>query len=348
MKEATFSIALIRNSMHYAAAHGIQTRDLCQAIGLDPDLLNQPDSRVSGEISRSLWQELIQRTGDQNIGLHIGESFNLAALGIVGYVLFNCHTFGQVLEKLSRYMSLFSQGVSMQIQPLHGYAQCDWEIANHLNNYLTEEPRQPIEATMSATLTVAKTLTGRSLQPLAVWFQHPRPADPSEHQRLFGTAIQFEQPANRLVLEAACLDWSVVSANASLLSTFEHHAEAMLATLNQTDGYTYRVIREITHLLQGEVPPIEIIAHRLTISVRNLQRSLQAEGTSYQQLLEDSRKQLALRYLKQPDTSIHDVAFLLGFSEPSAFHRAFKRWTGQTPREYRGSSRSVSSREIAP
>jgi AraC-like DNA-binding protein len=77
------------------------------------------------------------------------------------------------------------------------------------------------------------------------------------------------------------------------------------------------------------------------MSVRNLQRSLQAEGTSYQQLLDQTRKELAVRHLQQPQSSIHDVAFLLGFSEPSAFHRAFKRWTGQTPREYRLSLRTA-------
>ena len=87
--------------------------------------------------------------------------------------------------------------------------------------------------------------------------------------------------------------------------------------------------------MHGEVPSIEALAHNLAISIRHLQRELQAKGTSYQQLLDATRKELALRYLKKPNVTVHDVAFLLGFSEPSAFHRAFKRWTGQTPRTYR-------------
>jgi AraC-like DNA-binding protein len=279
----------------------------------------------------------MERTGDRNVGLHIGERFNLAALGIVGYVLFNCQTFGQALEKLSRYMCLFSQGVSFHMTQLPGEVICDWQVVSEVKNYLLEEPRQPIEVTMSATLTVAKTLTGRSLHPLAVNFQHTCPVDDSEHQRIFGKSIQFSQPQNRMVLEAACLDWAVVSANASLLSMFEQHAETMLADLNQIGTCTYQVIREITQLIRGDVPTIDMVAQRLMMSVRNLQRSLQAEGTSYQQLLDDTRKDLAIRHLRQPHTSIHDVAFLLGFSEPSAFHRAFKRWTGQTPRDYRSS-----------
>ncbi|OKH41731.1 AraC family transcriptional regulator [Calothrix sp. HK-06] len=335
MKEATFSISLIRNSVQYAAAvHGIDSNRLCAAAGIDPSLLTMPDSYVSGETSRALWREVVKQTGDSDIGLHMGEKFNLAAIGIVGYVLFNCQTFGQVLDKLSRYMCLFSQGVSMYYSVSRGQVLCEWEIVNHLKNYLVEEPRQPIEASFSALLTAAKTLTGKSLCPREVWFQYPRPDNISEHQRIFEAPVYFSQSKNQLVFDAAYLEWSVVSANPSLLLAFEQHAQAMLSNTSKENTYSYQVVREITHNLKGEVPSIEEIARILTISVRNLQRELQTEGTSYQQLLDETRKELALRYLKKPNTSIHDVAFLLGFSEPSAFHRAFKRWTGQTPRAY--------------
>lgn len=160
-----------------------------------------------------------------------------------------------------------------------------------------------------------------------------------QHRRIFQTPVQFSQPVNRIVFEAICLDWPVRSANTSLLSVFERHADTML-TAQQTQNDTQKliaqkVIEAITQPLQGEVPLIEAIARQLTLSVRQLQRELQAENTSYQLLLEETRKTLALKHLKNPDTSIHDVAFLLGFSEPSAFHRAFKRWLGQTPNSYR-------------
>lgn len=106
----------------------------------------------------------------------------------------------------------------------------------------------------------------------------------------------------------------MLSVNASLLSAFEQHAEDILNQLDQSDTYTNRVIQEITRSLHGEVPSIEAIAHNLAISIRHLQ----AEGTSYQQLLDATRKELALRYLKKLNVTVHDVAFLLGFSEPSA------------------------------
>ena len=86
------------------------------------------------------------------------------------------------------------------------------------------------------------------------------------------------------------------------------------------------------------MPSVETIARNLMMNVRNLQRELQAEGTSYQQILDNTRQELALRYLKKLDTPIYNVAFLLGFSEPSAFHRAFKRWMGLTSKAYRSKS----------
>lgn len=335
MQEATFSIAIVRDIVQYVAAQGVEGDRLYAAAQIEPVWLDDPDRQVSGEVLKYLWREAIVQTGDQNLGLHIGEAFDLAAIGIVGYVLLNCKTYGQVLEKLSHYTRLFSRGVTIDHTVSDGWVQCDCEVIGTVRNYLLDEPRQPIESTFSALVTATQQLTGNSLTAHAIWFQHPRPEDCSEHERIFQTPAQFSQPMNRIVFAASCLDWAVRSANPSLLSVFELHAATMLSAQNQAQRYSQKVVQAIVQQLQGEVPIVEAIARQLMISVRQLQRELQTENTSYQQLLDHTRKELALRHLKRPETSIHDVAFLLGFSEPSAFHRAFKRWTGQTPRSYR-------------
>lgn len=336
MKEATFSVFLIRKAIQYTATRGVDTKSLCAAINIDPSLLEVPDHRITGDINRAMWREIVKQTGDNNVGLHMGEEFNLASIGILGYVLYNCQTFNQVLEKLSRYWYLLSQGIYMHYSVSQGQVLCDCDIVSNLKNYLLEEPRQPIESILTSLLTLTKSITGKQLHLYAVWFQHPCPSDISEHQRIFGTNVQFSMPTNRMIFDANCLNWEVLSANPNLLLVFEQYAEAMLHKLSQQNTYTNTVVDAIAQKLKGEVPTIEVIANGLAISVRNLQRELQAEGTSYQQLLDETRKELAIRYLKKPNVMIHDVAFLLGFSEPSAFHRAFKRWTGKTPRAYKG------------
>lgn len=335
MQESRFSIAIVRDILQYVAAQGIDVNQLYNAARIDPVWLEDPDRQVSGEILKYLWREAIIQTGDRNLGLHIGEAFHLCAIGIVGYVLLNCQTYGQVLEKLSGYTRLFSQGVAIHHRVSDGWVQCDCEIISNVKNYLLDEPRHPIESTFAALISATQQLTGKPLSVDAVWFQHPHPGDDSEHQRIFQTTVKFSQPINRIVFDATCLDWAVRSANTNLLSVFELHAAAMLSAQNQGQNYTSKVIEAITQSLQGEMPLIDAIARNLMISVRQLQRELQAENTSYQQLLDQTRQQLAHMHLNNPETSINDVAFLLGFSEPSAFHRAFKRWTGQTPRSYR-------------
>jgi AraC-like DNA-binding protein len=342
MKEATFSVYITRGIVQYAAArYGIDSDSLCATVGIEPALLKMPDQRIPGTLHGAMWRQAVKQTGDENLGLHIGEAFNMAALGIVGYVLVNCQTFEQVLEKLSRYTRLFSQGASIHYSVSQGQVLCDCDIIDHLKNYLLEEPRHAIESTFAALLTATKLLVGKQLYPHLVWFKHPRPADISEHERIFQTGVHFSMPTNRIIFDANCLNWSVLSANPNLLSVFEQHADAMLNELSHKDSYANSVVRTITHQLKGEVPSIEAIARSMAISVRHLQRQLQTEGTSYQQLLDETRKELALRHLSNFDP-VHDVAFLLGFSEPSAFHRAFKRWTGKTPRAYRSQQHSLS------
>lgn len=335
MQEATFSVAIVRDIVQYVVAQGVEADALYQAAKLDPAWLEDPDRQVVGEVLQNLWRSAVGQAGDLNLGLHIGEAFDLSAIGIVGYVMLNCKTYGQVLEKLCHYTQLFSRGVTLHHHVTGSWVYCDCDIVGSLKNYLLDEPRHPIESTFAALFTATQQLTGRALDAQAVWFQHPRPVDVSEHERIFQTTVQFSQPANRIILNTACLNWPVRSANPNLLSVFEAHAIAMLNTQNQSQSYSQQVMMAIAQGLQGEVPTLEAIARTLMISVRQLQRELQTENTTYQQLLDETRQTLAFQALKNPETSIHDVAFLLGFSEPSAFHRAFKRWTGQTPRSYR-------------
>jgi AraC-like DNA-binding protein len=120
-----------------------------------------------------------------------------------------------------------------------------------------------------------------------------------------------------LTLSLTAIDWPILSSNASLLPLFEQQAEAVLGNLNGSDRYAQKVTQAIEQQLKGELPGIDTIAAKLAISTRHLQRELQAEGTSFQRLLDETRKTLALRYLANPTPPIHDIAFLLGFSVPS-------------------------------
>ncbi|HEY9646126.1 MAG TPA: AraC family transcriptional regulator [Chroococcidiopsis sp.] len=337
--KSTVTVYTTRSILQFAAERGANLDTLCTTVGLDPALLRMPDQRIPGTLHLEIWREAVKQTGDENLGLHLGEVFNLANFGIPGYVLLNCHTVGELLEKFSRYNRLFCQLAQVSVAASGGIVffecNCDCELPFHQATCQLEELRYSVECTFSSLLTVVKDLTGKPLRLLSAWFQYESPANRAEYERIFQTDLQFEKPVNRLIFDANCLDWTIMTSNAALLPLFERHAEAMLDAIDTTQGYTHKVSQAIAHQLKGELPTINAIAHKLAISVRQLQRELKQEGTSFQKLLDATRQELALRHLKDPATPIHDIAFLLGFSDSSAFNRAFKRWTGHAPGIYR-------------
>ncbi|HYY42110.1 MAG TPA: helix-turn-helix domain-containing protein, partial [Pyrinomonadaceae bacterium] len=169
----------------------------------------------------------------------------------------------------------------------------------------------------------------------SVSFQHPQPADTTEHRRIFRAPVHFDQPRNELVLDRALLALPLARADAGLCALLDRHAQELLARLPQRDDTTAQVRRLLSDALSGGDPNIAAVARQLGLSARTLQRKLRAEGTSYQDLLDLMRRDLARRYLQERDMAVCEVAYLLGFSGPSAFHRAFRRWTGVTPKEFR-------------
>ncbi|MBD2462146.1 AraC family transcriptional regulator [Oscillatoria sp. FACHB-1407] len=366
MQETTVSGYTARSILQFAAEQGADIETVCATTGIDPELLQTPDQRIPWSLHLVLWREAVKQTGDDHFGLHLGESFNIANFGIPGYVLLNCKTVGDVFEKLVRYTRLFCQITQIRFSKSSGTVFCECECdCNMADNWMSsrnktggwmtgdlttcqlEERRYLVECTFASLLALVKNLTGKRLRLSAAWFQYAPPAHLTDYERLFQTELHFAQPTNRLVFDAGCLDWSILSSNAALLPIFESYADAMLAALTPTQGYRQKVRQAIAQHLIGELPTIQAIAYELAISVRHLQRELKVEGTSFQQLLDETRKELALQHLKNPATPIHDIAFLLGFSEPSAFNRAFKRWTGKTPGSYRGSDETSLKRAFS-
>lgn len=358
MQETTVTGYTTRSILQFAAGRGADIKALCASTGIDSGLLQTPDQHIPWSLYLTLWRETVKQTGNGNLGLHLGESFNVANLGIPGYVLLNCKTLGDVLEKLSRYSRLFCQMIqirfSMSNRTVFCECECEcdiegdfmmshWVTDHRMTDDLTtchlEEQRYLIECTFASLLTLVKNLTGKQLPLLAAWFQYQSPTYLTDYEGLFQTELQFEKPINRLIFDASCLDWLILSSNATLLPIFESHADVMLSAL-PSQSYRQQVAQAIIQHLKGELPTIQAIARELAISVRHLQRELKGEGTSFQKLLDEIRQELALQHLKNPATPIHDIALVLGFSEPSAFNRAFKRWMGCPPSQYRATLHS--------
>jgi len=314
-----------------AVARGVKAESLCRAVEFDSSVLEDPDSRMPFAQLVALYEKAAELTGDENFGLHIGESVNLSAFDVVGYCALNSSTLGAAFARVARYHSIWTDGALFTLETANEtsaivYRYVDSSIAEH---------RQDSEMTLATVTKLCRQIATPDFTPTNVEFQHAAPVDVSEHQRLFACPIEFGTSANRLSFPSSFLSLPIAKADASLCALLDRHAEELLAKYPPRDSLIDRVRTLIADEFRGGEPSLERIADHLGLTPRTLQRKLQELGTSYNDVLDQMRRQLAMRYLREPQMAICEVAYLLGFSESSSFHRAFKRWTGVTPKEFR-------------
>jgi AraC-like DNA-binding protein len=327
------SITMVHILLKYASGIGINLAEICEVMGLGPDILESPEAKISIEQYNDIWKQVALRAEDQNFGLHLGE----ASQGFLGgdilfTVMMNCPTVGLAIEKLALYHDLTTNVVQLCLNQQGDRAYLSW---NPIYPDIALD-RHHSEAVLSGLAFRLCGLTEGEMQFVQVRFSHARPQDTTEHQRIFRCPVVFGQPDNALVLERAYLSRPIFLANPAFLERLEQFAQERLDRLYASDTWANKVLRLIGEVLwRGEKPTLETVAYELAISRRHLQNKLKKEGTTYRALLDQLRKEIALKYLKKPDVMIYDVAFLLGFSEQSAFNRAFKRWMGASPKEYR-------------
>jgi AraC-like DNA-binding protein len=179
-------------------------------------------------------------------------------------------------------------------------------------------------------------MTGFDWIPREVHFQHRRPDNISEHGRIFQSPVHFGKPGTQLIFDSSFLTMPLVEADLTLGSLLEKQAEELLAKFPREESDFVNQVRQLIreNLSSGETG-MEIISRKLGSSSRTLQRKLKEQGASYQKLLEETQSEMSKFYLQQPEIAICEISYLLGFSQSSAFHRAFRRWTGLTPKAFR-------------
>ena len=189
--------------------------------------------------------------------------------------------------------------------------------------------------TLATVTTLCRKIATPDFAPISIEFQHKAPADISEHQRLFRCPVRFNVMSNRLTFASSFLSLPIARADASLCALLDRHAEELLAKYPPHDSLIDHVRSIIADEFRGGDPSLERVADQLSLTPRTLQRKLHEHNTSHAEILDQMRRQLAMRYLREHEMAICEVAYLLGFSESSSFHRAFKRWTGVTPKDFR-------------
>lgn len=331
MIERSSSSDWVRGVVDMFRAEGLDVQRLFREAQLDLRLLDDPNGRFSIDDVSLLWELAVQHSGRATLGLSRELAITYANFGIVRYAMMSCPTLLTALRRLVRYMDVVSNAATFSITedgPGH------WIALGHLGGE-RPVPRQRAEFGMLAMVVSCGWFIGRGLDALAVEFVYPEPADAAPLHTAFRCPVRFGQPQNRALISHADLAVPLSARDAAMASLHERIVDAELERLEGARITCARVQQLIAaQLVQGE-PRREQIAAALHLSDRTLQRRLHGEGSSFQRLLDDTRRELAQQHLRTPGNSLKRVADLLGFEDDSNFFRACKRWFGQSPAQYR-------------
>lgn len=325
------SAAWVKGVLEMFAAEGVDVDALLRDAGFDAGVLNDTQRRFSIDEVSLLWEMAVQRSGKATLGLSKELAATYGKLGVVGHAMMASPTLLVALERFARFLNVVSNAATFA---LTAAPEGHWFEFGHEGGE-RPVPRQRVEFGVLTMLSFCNWITARDFNALVVEFVDPPPADSSVHEAVFGCPVRFGQAANRALLRHSDLALPLSARDPAIAALHDRLVEDELEKLAAGTATSLRVRAMLAARLSGAEPRREQIAAALNVSDRTLQRRLQAEGTTFQQLLDDTRRELAQKYLRKPRTPLRDVAELLGFEDQSNLFRACKRWFGESPGRYR-------------
>jgi AraC-like DNA-binding protein len=310
--------------------HGIDANALLREAGVDPAALRDPAARIPS----TFWDKACVRAAslipDPAFGLQAARCWHPSNLGALGYAWLASSTLRTGLKRLQRYVRILGEKAHLKIT----------DTPDGLRLTYDHRRRDPMlraigtDFAQSLVLDMCRMNYGASLRPVEVRLARVRPGDTEPYRHFYGCPIHFGANEDSFLISNRVADESLPTANRQIAGTLDSILVAQLAALDKNNIPARCKSNLLDQLTSGELSEDEM-AKQLHMSRRTLQRKLAESKTTYQKLVDDTRRDLALRYMGDPRRTITDVTFLLGFSGQSAFTRAFKRWTGMSPTRFR-------------
>ncbi len=332
---SSVSVAYLQGLLDYLARQGLDTHALLERVQLSPQILAQRDQRVAASTYLELLGHGVQLTGDEQLGLHLGEAVRPGYYGVLGYLIMSCATLADALHRQARYAALVGNLGQVDLADEPPREGLEPQVTHSWQPLLPQQKRQLCEETMAGWVTFGHWITGLDIPPTEVRFQHAASADTSEYQRIFRCPVLFDQADNALVFSKRLLATPLGQADVQVQVMLDAYADRLLGEIRQSSSVLDRARLELSRQLPEAGADLQQIAARLALSPRTLQRRLREAGLSFNQLVDETRQQLVLNYLRDPALDLAEIAFMVGFSEPGSLARAFRRWMGQSPGEYR-------------
>lgn len=319
-------------ALELAAELGLDPEQIENRAGLTEQKLADPDARVPLSKLASTWQAVIALKPEESIGLRVGRLIKVRQLGLVGYTMVYSDTLRDAFQRLARYSRIIQEAEEISFDEDEEHAWLRMRPVPALDAL-----RHPADSRLAVGVNVAREITGIDITPVEVRFPYPKPADTGELQQFFGAPLRFGGPCSQLTFRRQDLHRSIRSADQVLVGYLDQLAEQIVAELMKSGTLVERVRRAIWTDLSGGCVSLATAAKRLGMGSRSLQRRLKDEGTSFMKILDDLRHDTAVQLLHDRQIAIYEIAYLLGYFDPSTFYRAFRRWEGTPPQDYRRS-----------
>jgi AraC-like DNA-binding protein len=311
--------------------YGQDPGPLFQRSGIEPEALKNPNARLPVAACNAVWLRASSRISDPCFGLKAAQHWHPSMFGALGYAWLASTSLRTALGRLQRYTDLVLEGSSVQVHESRG-GEVNVRLSYQGSPYTIPALA---DALLALVLRLCRLNCGESLNPMRATLFHSSPAEPGPYFACFRCPVEFDAPHDGLTFAKAVVDQPLPGANPNLAQLNDQEIIRHLARLNR-DRITERVQAAIIEQLPSGNVSNETVAKALNVSSRTLHRQLQDEGTSFKALLDETRRELAKTYINDDRINLTEVAFMLGFAEPSSFTRACRRWTGKAPSAMRG------------
>jgi AraC-like DNA-binding protein len=322
---------LVRVLVDAAERAGVARGDLLRSANIDPARLVEADARFDLKEFATLQMQAMDLTRDEALGLHIIERFDDGAFDLISHLVVHAPTLREALGLCLQFQSLVMDETLMTLTETDTKAtlQC------HLPRTFERADRMLAEFAIAGLTRMVRFFGGSGVAPQAVCFEHSRPGHHRDYVRLFGDGVRFGQPTTSLVFDRAVLDRAQLYQHPELYGVLRSQAQRALDRVATELGPVDRLKRYLLARPPARIPDLSTAARDLGVSTRSLRRWLADDGTSYRSVVREILEASAGLLLRDPKLTIQQAAHALGFVNVGAFHRAFKRWTGLTPMQYR-------------
>ena len=312
--------------------YGLDGRRVVEGLGIDYAAASDPDSRIPYELAHRLWEEAANASGDPCFGITVAEFFNPSLLHGLGFSWMASGSLEEAFSRVLRFQKIINTGANFHAE------DTDFEITFVADLVIPGHSHHPVYvlSMLAGIVRMSRLTAGNDICPTCVTLIQDEPEQSIRIREFFGSPVEFGAPRNSISFSQSTIETPIISANPKLARINDQIVIDYLARHDQ-ESIVAKAQARIIELLPSGRPNQVDIARSLNMSLRNFQRKLKLEGTSFRELVDTIRKDLAVQFIKEQDRSISAISYSLGFTEPANFTRSFKTWTGMSPKQFRQS-----------